>query len=471
MANNNSNKLDRRTFLKQTGTGALVFVSGLAPSLWVGGCSKRRKRSKPNIIFIVVDTLRADHAGCCGYQRNTTPNIDSLSRQGMLFTNAIATAPWTLPSVGSILTSQYPCVLGIRDTITVIDKQYPLLSEVLKEHEYTTHGIVSHTLLSANLGFGRGFDQYDEKSMFGFGGISSPEVTKKVVSFLRRRHSRPFFLFAHYFDPHYNYTQHEKYNYYPSYQGELKSSHSILELWRMRHRLTKDDIKYLVSLYDSEIAFTDEYVGKVLDELKDRDYYDDSIIIVTSDHGEEFMERGWIGHTVTLYQELVWVPLIMKFPGCSPQIIDSSVSLIDIVPTIYQYLGFKVADALEGEVLDLSQSDSRSRGPIFSETFNPQVHQPKRIIKPIAFRSIVLGDRKLIYDEKKDTTQVYDLAKDPHERNDLSHLHLQQDQQLKVLLSRYIAYVKSREKPGPTQDANKLFTPEQRQQLESLGYL
>lgn len=456
-----------------------TLAASLAPALWISGCEKQQRGEKHNVILIVVDTVRTDHVGCYGYQRNTTPNIDRLAQQGLLFRNAISAASWTLPSIATILTSQYPCVLGIRDTPVVMDDRYSLLSELLKQNNYTTHGIFSHVLLAPQLGFGRGFDNYDDQtSPYRRRGISSPAVTQKAISFLRKNHKRPFFLFLHYFDPHYNYILHKKYNYYPFYNGSVKSNHPILDLWRIRHNLSKDDIRYLVSLYDSEIAFTDEYLGKLLDALKKRGLYDNSIIIITADHGEEFMERGWIGHCITLHQELLRVPLIMKLPAGEARIIDSPVGLIDIMPATLRYLGLRIPDGLDGKALDLSPGASVARGPVFSETFNfilqkyqlPGIHQPKRN-EPIAFRSIVLGDRKLIYDEKKDSKQIYNLSDDPHEQNDLSARRSEQNSRLEVLLSRWLNYVKSKQKRGPVQDASELFTPEQRKQLESLGYL
>jgi arylsulfatase A-like enzyme len=274
----------------------------------------------------------------------------------------------------------------------------------------------------------------------------------------------------HYFDPHYNYVLHNKYNYYASYNGIVRSNHPILDLWRVRQNLSADDMRYLVSLYDSEITFTDEYIGKLLVGLKKQGLYDNSIIIVTSDHGEEFMERGWIGHAVTLYQELLRVPLIITVPGGRGRIVNDPVGLIDIMPTTLGYLGLKVPGDLEGRGLDLSSGAPIAGGPIFSETFNPQVDQPGPV-KRIALRSIMLGSRKLIYDERKGLRQIYELSEDPTERKNLSGQASEENRRLEVLLSRWLEYVKSKEKAGPVQDASELFTPEQRKQLESLGYL
>ena len=464
--------LTRREILKGGLYGSLA--TALSPSLWLSGCGKQRHVQKPNIILIVVDTLRTDHVGCYGYHRNITPNIDKLAQEGILFRNAISSAPWTAPSVATMLTSQYPCVLGIRNHCVVIDSRFPLISEVLKQHGYATHGIVSHAFLSANLGFAKGYDSYDEGPASSHGGISSPAVTYKAVSFLQKKHEEPFFLFAHYFDPHYNFRLHGEYNYYPSYKGAVRDNHPILPLRQIRHSLSKDDIKYLLALYDSEIAFTDAHIGQLLDELKKQGLYEDSIIIITSDHGEEFMERGWIGHSITLYQELIHVPLIMKLPRCKARIIDSPVGLIDIAPTIYQYMGLKTPDGSEGKPLDISPHASITTRPIFSETFKTALlgDRIEKIVVPIiAFRSIISGNSKLIYDEKKDLEQIYDLSEDPDERSNLAGQHGTQNKRLKALLSEWIDYVEAKQKRGPTQSEKELFTPEQRKQLESLGYL
>lgn len=157
----------------------------------------------------------------------------------------------------------------------------------------------------------------------------------------------------------------------------------------------------------------------------------------------------------------------MKFPGCKARTINSTVGLIDIVPTILQYLGLKLPDILEGKALDVSSGSLMAHGPVFSETFNSQIHRSEHV-EPIAFRSVVLGNHKLIYDQKKDSKQIYDLDKDPQEKNDLSGQNNEQNRKLEILLSRYM---KTRKKPSSTQDANELFTPEQKEQLKSLGYL
>jgi arylsulfatase A-like enzyme len=425
---------------------------------------------RPNIILIVVDTLRADHLSCYGYHRNTTPNIDQLASNSVLFKNAIATAPWTLPSIASIMTSQYPSVLGVNENITAIDNRFPMLAEKLKELDYTTCGIVSHVLVAANLGFGKGFDYYSDKDFINHKETSSAEITNKAASFLQKDQQKPFFLFLHYFDPHYYYLLHEKYNYYPSYTGKIRSGHPILDLWRMRQKLSEDDINYLVALYDSEISFTDQYIGQLLSMLKKQNCFDNSIIIITADHGEEFMERGWIGHTITLHQELIRVPLIIKFPDKASQIVDHPISLIDIVPTIYDKLGLQIPYSFDGQPLDLSQKKTTKTNPIFSETFY-SLNYGSKPAEPIAFRSLILGQKKLIYDHLKDSKKIFNLSSDPHEQHNLLDQNRKEDKTLTDLLFKWIKYIDEKRGQGPVYQGEELLTPEQRKKLETLGYL
>jgi arylsulfatase A-like enzyme len=422
------------------------------------------------VVLIVVDTLRADHLGCYGYERNTTPNIDRLASQAIRFENAISTASWTLPAVASLLTSQYPSPLGIRDRAVRLDERFPLLSELLQEHGYATRGFVSHAMVSAELGFGRGFDAYHEESSSAHRAITSPSITREAISFLRSDEQRPFFLFLHYFDPHYDYLLHEEHDFSPPYGGPLGSGESVPELWSRLETLSPADVAYLVSLYDSEIAFTDRYIGEVLEELEARDRFDDSIVVVTADHGEEFLERGWLGHSITLHQELIRVPLIIKLPGVGARVVDTPVSLMDVAPTLLHHLGLEVSPSLDGRVLDLASGTPVSSAPVFSETFNPQVHRPGRP-RAVSLRSVVLGRRKLIFDGIRGASAIYDLAEDPREQSDLSERSDEGAERLEALLRDWMVHASRKQRLGPSQDPRELFTPEQRKQLEALGYL
>jgi arylsulfatase A-like enzyme len=430
------------------------------------GCGRAEAPAPPDVLLIVVDALRADHLGCYGYDRNTTPRIDRLAREAIRFENAVSTSSWTLPAVASLLTSQYPSALGIRDQPVRLDDRFPLLSELLREHGYATRGLVSHSLVSARLGFGRGFDAYHEESSSEHRAITSTAITQKAISVLRGDEKRPVFLFLHYFDPHYDYWLHEEHDFSAPYRGPLGSGESVPELWGRLDTLSPEDVAYLISLYDSEIAFTDRHIGAVLDELEAQDRFDDSVVIVTADHGEEFLERGWLGHSITLHQELIRVPLIIKLPGVGARVVETPVSLMDVAPSLLRYLGLDVPPGLDGRALDLASEAPVPSAPVFSETFNPQIHRPGRP-KPVSLRSVVLGRRKLIFDGIRGDGAVYDLAEDPRERSDLSERSDSGEEQLEALLRDWMRRMSRKQRLGPAQDPGELFTPEQREQLEA----
>ncbi len=453
---------------------ATIVLTGVAGLILVVRWRTSGRTQKPNIVLIVIDTLRADHVGCYGYGRNTTPHIDRLARDAWAFKNAVSSAPWTTPSVASLLTSQYPSVLGIREDLARINPSFPLLSQILRRNGYTTCGVVSSPTVAGSLGFDRGFDEYEEAydhSSTTHDDVCSPAVTAKAIEFLRRKHTKPFFLFVHDFDPHYNYILHPGYDFYPAYNGNLTSGERIRELWKKLDTLSDDDVHYLTSVHDSEIAFTDEHVGTLLDELVHLGLYEDTVIIVTADHGEEFMERGWLGHTVTVYQELIHVPLVVRVPGATPQQIDTSVGLVDVLPTVLAHANIQAPDDIAGQALDPRELHASGHGPRFSETFNNQPRAAQQH-EPIALRCVVHRGRKVIFDAMNDRTQCYDLLRDPLERTDVSGAGEPEMTALQEKLMQWVDHM-DRQYPAPstTQDAQELFTPDQIKMLKSLGYL
>lgn len=265
-----------------------------------------------------MDTLGAGHLSSYGYFRKTTPFIDELSRDSVFFKNAISSAPWTTPSLACLFASQYPAALGFEGEEPIeLDESFVTLAEVFKHNRYITKGIVSHDFISSKLKFDQGFDSYNQTNARGYGYVSSPSVTNLAVSFLNGHKKEKFFLFLHYFDPHFDYILHKEFDYYPEYRGSLQSGEHKDSLLAKAPTMSADDIKFLNAVYDSEISFTDKYIGRFLKELKRLGLYDSALIIFTADHGEGFVERKdyWIGHTKKLYQELIHVPLIIKLPG------------------------------------------------------------------------------------------------------------------------------------------------------------
>lgn len=415
-----------------------------------------------NVILIVVDTLRADHLSCYGYNRKTSPNIDNLSLDSALFKNAISTAPWTAPSIGSLLTSQYPSVLGFIDDAVKIDDKFLTLAEIFKGNYYKTKGIISHEYVSHSVGFNQGFDSYDEDNSRGTGHISSPSITEKAISFIKKHHKKhKFFLFLHYFDPHCNFYMHPSYNYYPNYSGTLTSGLTILELLKKAPTMSADDIKYIKALYDSEISFTDEYIGKLLDKLKELRLYNNSLIIFTADHGEAFCERGdyWIGHCKTLYQELIHVPLIIKLPGNNKKkIIDKYISLIDLMPTIIDYAGLRIPNEHEGEIVNINDEKELKSKIIMSETK-----------KKANLQSVIRRPWKFIYEPNQNLKQLFNLKKDPIESKNVALKNERILKEMETILQKWNDYVKLKKSEAKAQIPD--FTEEQKKRLKSLGYI
>lgn len=415
----------------------------------------------PNVLLICVDTLRADHVGCYGYQKETTPYVDALAQDSLVFTNVISSAPWTAPSMAALFTSQHPIVLGFSEEEPVkIPNHYLTLGELFKEHKYKTKGIIGSNFVSSKLGFAQGFDSYDEDEARGHNYVSSAPITEKAIAFLERlKKNERFLLFLHYFDPHYDYILHEPYNYYPEYKGELKSGQRIKELRKLAPRMSEQDIQFVRALYESEIRYTDEFIGKLLNKLKELGYYDNTLIIFTSDHGEEFCERGdyWIGHTKTLYQELIRVPLILKLPGEKKnKKVVGFVGLIDMLPTIARLCGLKVPLECDGMVIETEGVNPSGNRLLISETWRRS-----------RLRAAIWGGWKLVLDFDTDSKKLFDLKADPQESRNLSQECPDVLSRIKSRLKEWAEIVESKE----IRAEQPKFTEEQKKILRSLGYI
>jgi arylsulfatase A-like enzyme len=440
---------------------AVVLLLPLVFSL--GHCHTATK--KTNVILIVVDTLRADHLSCYGYYRNTTPHIDSFSRESLLFKNAVSAAPWTSPSFAALFTSLSPIVLDYKAHIRYLDDSFLTMAEIFKENGYDTNGIVAHYLINRKMNFSQGFDSYDQDNLGGANTVSSYSITEKASTYLEDHQNTNFFLFLHYFDPHENYILHEDYNYFPDYSGPLYSGQPIYGGVRdIASSMTQDDIEYLKALYDSEISYMDEHVGKLFDKLKGLDLYDDTLIIFTADHGEEFCEREnhWIGHTRTVYQELIHVPLIIKVPHRNNHIISEEyVGLIDILPTLIKNLRLKTSEKIEmeGETINLKNAKRSKDSEIVSETRREAFWQ-----------SVIKDGWKYMADIKRNDKRLYNLLEDPEEKNNLARHERELAKLFEGMLKMWInrtSEEKSRYDIGVPENR---FTPEELKKLQSLGY-
>ncbi len=431
------------------GAAAAIFVVGVELD------GRLRRPTGPNVVIIVVDTLRADHLDLYGYFRETAPNLRALAADAIWYRNAVSTAPWTTPAVTSALTGHYPTRYSSMTHPVPLPPRATLLPEVLRNEGYRTFGAVANILASGQLGFDQGFEVFEQREAAGAAHVSSEALTERAGDFLDQAGASPFLLYLLYFDPHYGYALHTEFDFDPDYDGWVRPNLSIQTLRDEIETLEDRDLRYLRALYDSEIRFTDLHLGKLIDDLKQRGLYDDALLVVFSDHGEEFAERGWIGHTRKLYEELIHVPLLIKLPGNQGggSVIEEPVSILDVAPTLLAEVGLDFPGPVDGRVL--SRQPSRPR-PQFSET--------RRFSDLISVR---LGPWKLIKNAADGTRSLFDLSSDPRELFDVAAENPERVRELEAMLAAWQSDLPVA--PGDQTPAE--FTEKQKRQLRSLGYL
>jgi len=424
---------------------------------------------RPNIILISIDSLRADHLGSWGYERDTSPAIDALAADGVLFENAAAQAPWTLPSHASLLTGLYgrthQAVLPKRrlaaDAVT--------LASVLKAAGYRTHAIVSGPFMHRRFGLDRGFDAYDDELAQGSHRashrlVNSPDVHARAVRMIETL-PRPFFLFLHYWDVHYDYVPPPPYDtrFDPDYAGDI-SPHAFMFNNAIRPGMDARDLEHIVALYDGEIAWVDEYIGRLIGELKRRGLYEDSVVVVTADHGDEFFEHGQKGHQHALYEESLHVPLVMRFPGQPAGVrVPRRVQLIDVMPTLLEMLGVDGAATQGRSLWPLVRGEEWAGGPVFSETMKARKSRRER--KKCAAWCVYDETRKLIrFENDRYPPEVYDLMADPGEQRNM--FDAARDADLVALLEKW--FVETPEQVGTQHEG---LDPDMLRTLQSLGYV
>ncbi|MEZ5331053.1 MAG: sulfatase [Thermoanaerobaculia bacterium] len=288
---------------------------------------RRPERLGPNVILISLDTLRADHLGCYGYERPTSPNLDRLAQGGFRFATAISQAPWTRPSHRAMLRGQYPLSHG--PTVT------PQLPLTLWKEGYRTGAITGGGQISFRFGFHEGFETFRQTDWV--------RTLSDVTEWLDEQPERSFFLLLHTFEIHDPYGHAELAEGLPS--GRIKPGFGKSTWWKMRDStITPEERTYIEALYDSGIRFTDDALGRLFEALDDRGILDRSIVVVTSDHGEQFWEHGSWRHGGNVFEEMIHVPLIVHLPpglteGRPGRVVRQQVSSIDIVPTVLDLLG------------------------------------------------------------------------------------------------------------------------------------
>ncbi len=369
-------------------------------------------------MLVSIDTLRPDHLGAYGYPRDTSPRFDALAKEGVLFENAFAPSSWTLPSHASMLSGESPFVHGAVSKDEAIRDGVPLLAEMLKERGYTTVGLVSGPFVGARYGFTRGFDRFTERfRRRRVNDAFHAEVLAAVDALPKER----FFLFAHYFDVHHPYDPPPEYDRFrtdPSLPRDKRDGRAM----RLQRLLEEGRIEIgprqrdrLVDLYDGGILAMDAKLGELVDRV--RAHADGNVVvIVTSDHGEEFLEHGGLMHSKTLYDEVLRVPLVVAGPDVRRGArVPSMVSLLDVTPTILSLAGASGSRTFAGRSLRLFL-EGETREP----AQDPQL--PLLTLghdRELALRGFRTKADKLILDLASGRGELYDLRSDPREKQNL----------------------------------------------------
>ncbi len=438
-----------------------------------------RPQARTNVILISIDTLRPDHLGCYGYGRATSPTLDRLAGEGIRFDNAFSSTTWTLPAHVALLTSLPDVVHGVTTEALQLDERCITLPEILREQGYRTWGVFTGPFLMARWGFGQGFDSYSDATVYdkklegevmihaAERGQTTPGAMQKVRELFQNQSPHPFFLFLHLFDVHPDFDPLPPYNtiFAPDYSGNVHGI-DIMNNPHVHKDMPQEDLDHLIALYDGEIRSVDELgIAVLLRMLDEFGLSENTLIVVTSDHGEEFFEHGVFGHHQNLFDSTLQIPLVIWGPGLVPagKSVDSQVRIIDIMPTILDLLDLPQSPEGLGQSLrelwEASESVPADR-PVFAE-----VKSWKHYLE-----SLRLPYFKYIRDYSRNEKAMVDLTRDPYEIEPLfgDDISPEAEKKFLELRSGLMAYQKGL--PWRSHRAPEM-APELRERLRSLGYI
>ncbi len=373
---------------------------------------------RPNVILILVDTLRADHLGMYGYERDTSPFLDAWATGAVVFDQAYAPSSWTRPSTVSLLTGLDPIHHRVEDRLDVIPPSLPLLGERLQVEGYATFAAITNPHVSSAWAFDRGFDVFDDLEALGLGTGADAVVDHVVARIDALAESEPFFLYLHLIDPH------TPFDPPPPFDARFPAD-------------PEDVGDYAIAGYDGEIAFVDSQLRRLFEALRARGLEDGTMAIVTSDHGEELLERGGIGHGVNLFEEVLRVPLIVRFPdgAHAGARVAERVSLIDVVPTILSALRDVPAAGLDGRdlttLLGVRERPWAARELFLSlRTTGPDSH---------LMRGLLAGPHKYLRRSRPSASEaLFDLEQDPSEIENLARARAGTRERMAASLDAYL---------------------------------
>jgi arylsulfatase A-like enzyme len=486
----------------------------------------------PNVLLVTIETLRADHVGALGYTRNVTPNLDRLARQGALFRNVVAQAPFTLPSVSSLMTGVTPPRHGVRNHPASLDDGIVTLAERFRDEGYRTAAMTRHTWLRRKSGLDQGFDEYHNNKFSA--GLDARSLSLAAVDWIeshRTSSDAPFFLWLHFLDPHLPYTPNYPYSalFHEEHESDSQVAHlrSMVDLpredflptpyadmaggphydlvlphyadneilldlafWRRsrgsiffgKTRYTESHVQEMRDLYDGAILYADDNLGRILDALEESGLDASTVVAVASDHGEAFGEHElFFTHDFTLYDEVLRVPMVVRHPGVVPErtVVDQQVRLMDLGPTLLELAGLESSSDLEAvSLVPVLTGGSIPFLSAFAES------APERAMFPENDRVFFPGNRgkwRMVRTERwkliriphpdGDRFELYDLVSDPGETRNLVHELPGEVAKLKPLLQDWATRDPLSEQETTDDEAVEGLDPSAQHELRTLGYI
>lgn len=431
------------------------------------------------MVLITIDTLRADHLGCYGYPRNTSPTIDALAQNATVFTQCVSQSTGTLPSHSSIFCSLNPPSHGAVHNLSALSPEVPSLVRLFRDNGYRTGAVVSSAVVHSGSGLNQGFQDYNDS-------LDSTELNRNnaerradsttgaAIEWIWKRNGERFFLWIHYIDPHGAYYPPEQYRQlfvddkYYSEEGELPIGEThfqpnVIPLYQALPA-SREPANY-ISQYDAEIRFVDEHINRLLQFMKKTDLMANTIIVVTSDHGEILTGRDfYFSHSIRTYDELALIPLIVYFPNApAHRRIDEQVRAIDILPTIMDRLKIKNPHPIHGRsLMPLVRGDAEFEPKpaiVFSEYGSPKLDE-----KVGAQRTIRTETWKFTQNAPDGSEELYNLVDDPAEKTNLADRETEVLNSMKEMLEKWEKSITTRKVAKPELSRKMI------EQLESLGY-
>jgi len=404
----------------------LLPIESLRPAT---ASSRAPEDTRPNLILITIDALRADHLGIYGNDNGLTPNLDAFAAEATRYDSAYASSPWTLTSFASIFSSLPPSQCGLKVTTPRMHDWYlysaklpdsvELFHEQLHRDGYVTAAELTNCFLTRERGWGRGFDSFRNEDGPELGAIltRADTITENGLSWLRLNRHRPFFLWLHYLDPHVPYNS-------PDTPGEVRGRYpsdwlTRREYWYGNMERGDEETKaryqeFCREMYAEEVRFADRWVGDLLAGIEQAGLWDSSLIVITSDHGEELFDHGGFEHGHTMHDELLRVPLLVKWPGGveADARVSRTVGTSDLAATFLSLAGSEIPPSLQGD--PLPRQEGPGGGEVYSEGI---LHGLEQVALTTDSHRVIWRPKAPPYPE---ALRVYDRESDPGEQADLS---------------------------------------------------